>query len=777
MDASLVTTSEASTPIAAQPVSAQQNIRKWGMLVILSLALAIIVLDTTILNVALSHIIIDLHTTLQKLQWVITAYALTLTALTITGGRLGDIFGRKRMFILGAILFAVGSFIASISTSVGELIIGEAIIEGIGAALMMPATSSLLVSNFKGRDRAIAFGIWGGIAGAAAAIGPILGGYLTTHYNWRWGFRINLFVVIVLIIGSFLIKESRDTKTRPRLDFVGVILSAVGLLSFIFGIIEASDYGWWAAKQAFPLGKYILVLPWNLSVTPYNLVIGLIILGLFLLWEKYCEKQGHTPLVSLHIFKNRQFTAGALTMAVLSLGQAGLIFALPVFLQAVRHQDAFHTGLSLLPMSLSLLVFAPLSAALSKKIPPKWLIHMGLFATFLSYLLLRSELSITTTATDLIPGLILFGIGMGMVFSQISNITLSAVSVQEAGEASGINNTMRQLGSTLGSAIIGTILLSTLATQLTHGVTSSTVIPEQAKTEIATQLSTHASEAEFGEGNANSQLSPEIQTEITSISQRATVEGNKDALLAGTGFAFLGLLVSFLIPKHKPKVEPPPFANSNVLALKKRDNQPLSMEIITELLSTEQERLRKGLPGMYNEVRYIIDETKAAHDPIEKADPRLIQARILWDKGIGQKLGFGSYTEYLATIPPAPVSSSEITSRFPYLVLVDTRLSVGQMCATLEVTIKGTEQTATLPNLQAGQEVYWVYAQDGQSNRNRTAREIVGTFGNNEVGLDVKEGLCLFAIYPKILTGHFIDLPATVHEGFDANAACLWFSV
>lgn len=234
-------------------------IKKWGGLIVLSLALAIIIIDTTLLNVSLRNIIADLNTDIQSLQWVITTYALTLAAFTITGGRLGDLFGRKKMFMLGATLFALGSFLASISHSVGILLVGESIIEGFGAALMMPATASLLLANFHGRERAIAFAIWGSVAGAASAVGPILGGWLTTSYSWRWGFRINIFVVIILLIGAALfIRESRDQEEKIELDLVGVGLSAVGLLFLVFGIIESADYGWWWAKKSSSLVAIII---------------------------------------------------------------------------------------------------------------------------------------------------------------------------------------------------------------------------------------------------------------------------------------------------------------------------------------------------------------------------------------------------------------------------------------------------------------------------------------------------------------------------------------
>lgn len=222
---------------------------KWASLFVLGMALAIIIIDTTLLNVSLSTIIREFDTNIQSIQWVITAYSLTLAALTITGGRIGDLFGRKRMFMAGAVIFAIGSLVASFSNSVGTLLIGESIIEGVGAALMMPATASLLVANYQGRDRGIAFGVWGGIAGAASAVGPLLGGYLTNNYSWRWGFRINIVVVALLLLGSFLIRESRDTKDKPKLDFLGVLLSSTGLLAIVFGIIESSTYGWFVAQK------------------------------------------------------------------------------------------------------------------------------------------------------------------------------------------------------------------------------------------------------------------------------------------------------------------------------------------------------------------------------------------------------------------------------------------------------------------------------------------------------------------------------------------------
>lgn len=753
--------------------------RKWTMLVVLSLALAIIILDTTILNVALSAIIRDLQTDIQKIQWVITAYSLTLAALTITGGRLGDLFGRKRMFVVGAFLFAVGSFIASISTNVGTLVAGEAIIEGIGAALMMPATASLLVANFQGRERAIAFGVWGGIAGASAALGPILGGYLTTHYNWRWGFRINLVVVLLLMIGSVLIPESRDTKEKKELDFVGVFLSALGMLALVFGIIESSTYGWWKAKTAFLIGGTTISLPWHLSVVPAFVALGVIVLGVFGWWEYRRERLGHTPLVSMKLFKNTTFTAGVSTTAVMSLGQTGLIFALPVFLQSVRGLDAYHTGLALLPMSLALLFVAPLSAALGKKVPANRLINLGLLVNVCAYLVLRRTLNIETTSTDLIPGLALFGVGMGLVMSQINNLTLSAVPLYQAGEASGVNNTLRQVGSTLGAAIIGTVLLSTLSAELVQGVQTSSVLPEPLKASIATAVQSQTSNVEFGGGaQVGSALPPGIQTEIVRIGHVATVEANKQSLTYGAIFALLGFLVSLRLPSTKKKEGEgakqeslaPAFVSPTLIP---RMEQKVDTILLSELLQTELARTGAEKPSLAPEIRLILDAASLGQGLSRTMHARLMQARILWDAGFGKALSKETFAAYVAEIPEVPPELLTPDPAFPLLILVEARLSPQDTCAILGIGIRGNDKTAEMKELQQTSAPYWIRCHQGSCYLGKAVQEAEGQFKPSEQPLTLVEGLALVAQYPDAITACYLDLPGTRHEGFENSAACL----
>jgi len=516
----------------------QSFIKKWAPLFVMGLAIVIIVLDTTLLNVSLGTIVRDLHTNIQSLQWVITAYALTLSALTITGGRFGDLFGRKKMFMLGAIIFAIGSFIASISHNVGTLIIGESIVEGIGAALMMPATSSLLVSTYKGKERALALGIWGGMAAAGSAIGPVVGGYLTSHYSWRWGFRINIVVAAVLLLGSLLLHEARDKEERPTIDWWGVLLSATGLTSIVYALIESTNYGWWKAKEAFTLGGMTLS---TISIVPIAMTLGIALLALFFVWEQHMVSKGRTPLVSMKIFTNKQFTVGALLMAILSVGMVGLIFGMPVFYQGVLGLDALHTGYGLLPMSIGLFITAPLGGIIAKHIKPKYIVQAGFAITILALLYLRQTFAVTASVADFIPPLTLFGVGMGLVFSQVTNITLSAVSPNEAGEASGVNNTLRQVGQSLGTALIGTILIASIGTGLVKGVQESKVFSEQTRPALVQAVTEQSSNIEFGIPLQGTTLKPAEAKELKRIANESTVKANKEALLF-TALFFIGAL-------------------------------------------------------------------------------------------------------------------------------------------------------------------------------------------------------------------------------------------
>ena len=525
----------------------ERTFAKWIPLIVLSSAMMIVIIDTTVLNVSISSMIKDLKTNVQSIQWVISAYSLTLAALTVTGGRLGDLFGRKKMFIVGAILFALGSLLTATAPTISWVIVGNSIIEGIGAALMMPATSSLLISEYRGSDRALAFAVWGGVSASAAAIGPIVGGWLTTSYSWRWAFVINLFVVAGLLYGTRFLNESKESKSKIDIDLVGILLSSLGLTSVVYGLIESSTYGWGKALKPFAIFGFNFK-PLGLSVTPVAIVLGISLLIVFAFYELKMEKRGKNPLVSPELFLNKQFTAGSLTTMLQTLSMTGIIFSLPIFYQSVLGLDALHTGFGLLPMSLAVMVGAPLSLKLIGKFTPKIIIMTGLALSLIGATLLRSAFSVDATIWSFAPGLALFGMGMGFGFSQLSNLTLSAVSVKQSGEASGVNNTIRQIGSSFGSAVMGAVLLTTLTSSVVTHINDNKFIPPQSKATVTEQIKNAGSNIEFSLPGQDQNMPAPTASAVKDSIHRATVDGNKAAMGLAIAFSAVTLIFSTLLP-------------------------------------------------------------------------------------------------------------------------------------------------------------------------------------------------------------------------------------
>jgi EmrB/QacA subfamily drug resistance transporter len=450
-----------SIPEPKKTPSKLQN--RWFGLSILSLALAIIILDNSILNIAIPTIETDFGSSLSDLQWVISGYSLIVATFLVTFGRLGDLYGRRRLFLLGAALFALGSYLASISYSSLDLFIGDALIEGIGAAMMLPATLSLISSMFQGRERGVAFAVWGAIAGAAGAFGPLLGGWLTSDYSWRWAFRINLIIAPIAIIGALIsIRESRDTTHRQSFDVAGMITASVGLFLLVFSLIEGQRFGWWGVNEALMINGW--QWPFTVSFIPFVGAIGVIIIGIFVALEHYKEQHGQQPLFEPSLLHYKGFRYGLLTTVILSMGEFGLVFVLPIFLQAARQFSAIETGLALLPLGLAVIGAAGFAGGLSRRFGPKWLITGGMVMEACGIFLLIASLNPETSAWQLIPGLVLYGAGVGFATTQLTSVVLSDIPVTKSGVASGVNGTVRQIGTALGIAIIGSILTSQITT-------------------------------------------------------------------------------------------------------------------------------------------------------------------------------------------------------------------------------------------------------------------------------------------------------------------------
>ncbi len=527
---------------------------RWIALVVLSLSLAIVIIDNTVLNVAIPYIIKDLKTSVDGIQWVVSGYALIIATLLITVGRLGDIFGRKLILIIGIALFAVGSFIASISGNVFYLFIGEALIEAVGAAMMLTSSLSLIASEFEGKERAIAFGVWGSIAGASASIGPLLGGYFTTYYSWRWSLRINIFVAIIAILGSVFIKEAKGVAGKG-FDWLGTFLSGFGLFSLVFGLIEGQKYGWLKPNEMLKIGGWSWPLS-SFSIIPIAFVLAVVLLILFVLWEMLKEKKGGSPLLKMSMFKNLGFSIGLTTIGIVSLGQFGVFFVLPIFLQNVLGLNALQTGFVFLWSSVTILIFGPLSGFIASKIGTKWVVSTGMFILALGAFVLINSLNTTTTGWSLGPALILFGIGVGVPSAQITNAIISSVDTSLAGEASAANATIRQVGTSLGIAIIGAVLASSVTANIKNNIQADLSIPEVSKTQIVQNLKnvpvvSKTSQQTFS--NQNPILAQSIKADVN----QSLVDSSRDSLKAALIFILLGAAVSLLIPNNNQHKQNP----------------------------------------------------------------------------------------------------------------------------------------------------------------------------------------------------------------------------
>jgi EmrB/QacA subfamily drug resistance transporter len=435
--------------------------KRWFAASFAIISVAIPVLDNTILNLAVPTILREFHTQLSSLQWVITGYSLTFATLLIIGGRLGDMFGHRRMFVIGATIFGVGSLLASISTSVPTLFLGEALIEGIGASMMIPATLSILSNTFRGAERAKAFGAWGAVAGASVAFGPIIGGWLTTDYSWRWGFRVNVIVAPIIVLGGlvFMKPDHRSAGRRPHLDVRGSALIALGSFSLIFGLSEGTTYGWWrpvkdltvASWRAWPAAR-------SISIIPFAFLLAIVAFTVFVLIERAMERADNDPLFEFGQLRHLGFRYGLLTTMVLAMGQFGLLFILPVLLQNGEHLTALRTGEWMLPQGVLIALAAPIAGRLTRSVSITSIVRTGLVLESVGLLWVALAIGPDVSFASLLPGMVIFGLGVGLASSQLTNVILSDIKPEKAGVASGANTTVRQVGLALGIATFASFI-------------------------------------------------------------------------------------------------------------------------------------------------------------------------------------------------------------------------------------------------------------------------------------------------------------------------------
>lgn len=504
------------------------------VLAILASAMFIYVIDTTIMNVSISALVEDLDTSVSGVQAAITLYTLTMAAFMLTGGKLGDIWGSKLAFRIGLIIYGIGTTMTALAPSLGFVMIGWSVLEGLGSALIVPAINTLVRANYSGSKRASAYGVLFGVAAAGAAFGPLIGGWLTTNLSWRVAFGMEALIVVIVLLSSGLLADAPKVVPRPKLDLIGVVLSATGLGMFVFGVLQTGTRGW-----SDPLVIFLIVG-------------GLVVLGAFWWWVSRKEARGEPALLHPSVFRHKAISAGLPILSTQTFAQAGLLFLIPVFTQSVLGFDAFETGLTLLPLSIGVLITSTLTPPLGRRIYPKYIIQAGLVLLFIGGFVLARSLKGATEGADLALGLLLGGVAIGLVVGQLPNLVLSGVEQGEASEASGLQGTAQNLGMALGTAIIGTVILSVALTSIGNQVQASDTIPQDTKegVEAVVQRPLERADAE-ALADELAALPPDQQTELAEIYDMATLRGFQGAILAGGLVALIGAVLAFRLPKRK----------------------------------------------------------------------------------------------------------------------------------------------------------------------------------------------------------------------------------
>ncbi len=453
-----------------------RDVRRWIPLFMLASAQFIMVLDTSVMNVAITQIVEDLDTTIQGVQTAITMYTLVMAAFMLLGAKLGDMLGRNRAFAIGLAIYGAGSLTTALSPDLAVLLIGWSGIEGFGAVLVIPAIAALTAASYEGRERALAYALLGGVAAIAVAAGPLIGGWVTTNASWRYVFAAETVVVTIILLFRNQIPRAVAAARRPQLDIVGVALSSSGLGLIVFAILRSSVWGF-VKPRTPPTINGTEVTPLSFSPVPFLVLGGLVLLGAFVVWQQRRARLGRDQLLDTTLLRVPQLRAGLSTLLGQQLVLMGAFFVIPVYLQVVLGLDAFETGKRLLPLSLAMLAFALLGPRIAGRRSPRTVAQLGLVAVSIGAMVMLATLDVTLNDTGFKTALALIGAGAGLLASQVGNVIMSSVPPEKTSEGGGLQGTAQNLGSSLGTAIIGAVLLASLATGFAERIASNPDIP------------------------------------------------------------------------------------------------------------------------------------------------------------------------------------------------------------------------------------------------------------------------------------------------------------
>ncbi|MFG2712396.1 MFS transporter [Streptomyces goshikiensis] len=523
-------------------------------LILLTLAAGqfLMALDSSVMNVSIATVAEDIGTSVSGMQGAITAYTLVMAMLMISGGKVGALIGRKRAFMIGCAVYGCGSLTTSLAPNLTVLMLGWSFLEGVGAALILPAIVALVASNFGKEQRPAAYGLVAAAGAIAIALGPLIGGVATTFFSWRWVFAGEVVVVLVILMLARRVVDAPPDH-RPRIDVLGAIVSAAGIGLFVFGVLRTSEWGWFRPKAGGPAW-------FSLSPVVWLMLAGLLLVWLFFRWEARLVARGTEPLVDPALLGNRQFSGGLTMFFFQYLVQMGVFFVIPLYLSVALGLSALSTGVRILPLSLTLLAAAIGIPKLWPNVSPRRVVRIGILAMFVGAVVLMAGLTPDAGAAVVTVPLLLIGLGMGALASQLGAVTVSAVPDERSDEVGGIQNTSTNLGASIGTALAGSIMIAVLTSSFLATIDQNPAIPADVKSQAHTNLAGSApflSDQQLSDALDEAGTDPAVAQAALDANDSARIDGLRAALGILAVTALLALFFTQRIPATQPSASAP----------------------------------------------------------------------------------------------------------------------------------------------------------------------------------------------------------------------------
>ena len=523
---------------------------RWGAVTVLGAAQFVMTLDSTVMNVSISTVVKDLDTTISAMQACITFYTLTMAAFMLLGAKLGDVWGRRRALVIGSIVYALGSATTALAPNIVVLFLGWSVVEGLGAVLVIPAIAALIADNYSGHARVTAFAVIGASSGVAVAVGPLIGGFLTTYASWRYVFAGEVVIMAVVLLFRTAVSDSGE-RSRIRIDLLSVLLSALALVLIVFGLLQTKTWGW-----ILPTQSDINIL--GLSPVPFIVGIGAVLLWLFFLRQRRLIRLGRAPLLNTDILRLKQLRAGVGSLGIQYTVTAGLFFVVPIYLQLSLGLDALETGLRIFPLSVALVLFSILGTALARRLSPRLIARLGQFGLVLASLVLLGSVDTKLNNWLFGTGMFVAGAALGLLASQLGNVTMSAVGDDELSEAGGVQGVFQNLGSSLGTALIGSVMIASLTTLFTAGIATST-LPESVQQQVVSATKGGVAvvpAADVPKIASDAGLDSSQSTELSTIYSTSQLEALRLSFAALAIVSFGAMFFSRNLPKQVLGREP-----------------------------------------------------------------------------------------------------------------------------------------------------------------------------------------------------------------------------